>query len=122
MHKTPISQGEAYYKSVGEKNLEKVSAFLAQDVEFYSPMATLQGKEAVTTATSHFMDAISSLTIRAKFGDEHEALIVYEVAIPGVSNAFPGASWLRFKDDKIVRIQLFYDASLMQQKKKEIFS
>ena len=115
------AKGEAYYTLVGEKNVEGVKKILHPDVEFYGPLASLKGKEAVLEATSNFMKAINSLAIRAKFGTKDQAIIVYQVDIPGIANDFSGASLLSFCDRLIVRIELFYDASRFSEKKEEIF-
>ncbi len=104
-------KAEEYYKLIGTKNVEAIKKYLDSEVEFYSPLAILKGKEAVTAATSNFMNALKSLTIRAKFGSEDQAMIVYDVDIPGVADNFPGASLLTFRNNLIVRIELFHDTS-----------
>ncbi len=104
-------KAEEYYKLIGEKNVEEIKKYLDHDVEFYSPLATLKGKEAVVGATGNFMNAIASLKIRAKFDSEDQAMIVYDVDFPGVASNFPGASLLTFRNNLIVRIELFHDAS-----------
>lgn len=109
-----ISNGkkaEEYYKLIGEKDVEGIKKYLDHDVEFYSPLATLKGKEAVVGATGNFMNAIASLKIRAKFDSEDQAMIVYDVDFPGMTSNFPGASLLTFRNNLIVRIELFHDAS-----------
>ncbi len=68
------------------------------------------------------MNMIESLTIRTKFGAEDQAMIVYDVDIPGIAKGFPGALLLSFCDGLIVRIDLFYDGSCFLEKKEEIFS
>ena len=92
------------------------------DAELYSPMAVLKGKEAIVKATSNFMNSFESLTIRSQFGSSDQAMIVYDVDIPGISKDFPGASLMSFRDGLIVKIQLFYDSSRIVEKKEEIFS
>ena len=116
------ARGEEYYTLVGQKNVEGIKKYLHPDVEFYGPLASLKGKEAVIEATSHFMNSFKSLTIRAKFGAGDQAMIVYDVDVPGIAKDFPGASLLSFRDGIIVRIQLFYDGSRFLEKRKEIFS
>lgn len=109
-----ISNGmkaEEYYKLIGEKKVEGIEKYLDHDVEFYSPLATLKGKEAVVGATGNFMNAIESLKIRARFDSGNQAMIVYDVDFPGMASNFPGASLLTFRNNLIVRIELFHDAS-----------
>lgn len=102
---------EEYYKLIGEKNVEGLKKYLDAEVEFISPLATLKGKEAVAEATGNFMKAFKTLKIRAKFGSRDQAIIVYDVDMPGVANNFPGTSLLTFRNNLIVRIELFHDAS-----------
>lgn len=104
-------KAEEYYKLIGEKKVEGIKNYLDHDVEFYSPLATLKGREAVVEATGNFMNAIASLKIRAKFDSGDQAMIVYDVDFPGLSSNFPGASLLTFRNNLIMRIELFHDAS-----------
>jgi hypothetical protein len=122
METNNVTLAEEYYKLVGEKNAEEIRKYLHPDVEFSGPLATLKGREAVVEATSNFMNMVASLTIRAKFGTEEQAMIVYDSEIPGIAKEFPGASLLNFRDGLIVKIQLFYDGSRFIEKKEEIFS
>jgi hypothetical protein len=118
MEKSYATLAEEYYTLVGEKNGEEIKKYLHPDVEFKSPMASLKGKEAVINATSHFMNSIKSLKIRAKFDAGDQAMIVYDSVIPGLAEEFPGASLLKFRDGLIVRIQLFFDGSYFLEKRK----
>ncbi len=121
MRENSLLQAKKYYTLIGEKKIEDVKKFLHPDVKFYGPLATLEGKEAVERSIYNFMKSFSSLTIKAAFGDENEAVVLYDVDIPGISSHFPGASYLTFEDDLIVRIQLYYDGSPFGEMKKNIF-
>ncbi|MGA8163869.1 MAG: nuclear transport factor 2 family protein [Waddliaceae bacterium] len=122
MEANVVDRAEKYYQLISEKNIREIKGFLDANVEFSGPLATLQGKEAVIEATSNFMKMFKSLKIRAKFGTDDQAMIVYDVDIPEVIEKFPGASLLSFRDGLIVRIELFYDGSFFVEKKEEIFS
>ena len=122
MEKDNVARAVEYYTLVGEKNTQGVEKHLDPNVEFFSPLATLKGKKAVIESTSNFMKAFKSLTIRAKFGAKDQAIVVYNVDIPGISKDFPGASLLSFRDGLIVKIELFHDGAPFQKKKEEIFS
>lgn len=111
-----------YYKNVGAKNIEGIAKFLHPQVEFYGPLASMKGKEAVIDATSNFMNAITSLTIRAQFDSGNQTMVVYEVDMPGIAQDFPGASLMTFCEGMIVKIQLIYDGSRLLKKKDEIFN
>lgn len=121
MEKNNLERAEEYYTLVGEKNLEGIKKYLDDDVEFYGPLATLKGKKAIIEANSNFMKMFHSLKIRSKFSSGNQAMIVYDVDVPGIAKNFPGASLLTFRDGLIVKIELFYDGSPFLQKKEEIF-
>lgn len=120
--KNYAERAQEYYTLVGEKNVKGIQSYLHPDVELYSPLAAVKGKEGVVSATSNFMNALSSLRIRAKFGNEEQAMIVYDIDVPGIAKEFPGASLLTFRDGLIIKIQLFFDGSRFAEKKKEIYS
>lgn len=121
MEKDVIFRAKRYYELLGEKRIEELQEFLSPDVEWLGPLATLKGRSAVVEANRNFAQVFTSLTIRTKFSSGNQAMIVYDVDIPGISNEFPGASLLSFQNGVIVRIQLFYDGSRFREKKHEIF-
>lgn len=104
-----------YYHAIGNRDVPGFTKFLDPHVEFYSPLASLKGKEAVTQTTTNFMNAITSLRIRCAFDSKDQAMVVYDVDIPGLANTFPGASLLTFRNHLIVRVELFHDASLFKK-------
>ncbi|QLH35953.1 MAG: hypothetical protein HWD61_07260 [Parachlamydiaceae bacterium] len=63
------------------------------------------------------MNIFNSLEIRAKFGKNNQAMIVYDTDIPGIAKEFPGASLLTFQDGLIIKIELFHDASHFVERK-----
>ena len=105
--------GEAYYTALAEKNIEEVKKYLHPDIQFSDPQETIIGKEAVLKAAKGFTSFFKSLTIRAKFGSEDQALIVYEVEIPGLSKNLQAASLLNFQEGCISKIELFYDSKAL---------
>lgn len=115
-------KGKEYYTLISNKN-QDYQNYLHPDVELYGPLANLKGKEAVITSTGNFMKVFHSLKIRSSFGSDRQAVLVYDVDIPGISAHFPGVSLLTFEEGLIVRIELFYDGTPFSPKKKEeIFS
>ena len=101
--------GEAYYKALAEKNIEKVKRYLHPEVQFSDPQENVISKEAVLKAAQGFIGIFKSLTIRAQFGSENQAMIVYEVEIPGLPKKIQAASLLSFQEGLISKIELFYD-------------
>lgn len=106
---------QAYYTYMAAKNIDEVKKYLASEVEFFGPLSTLKGKEAVSDSIAYFMNTFSSLSIRATLGDENQAMVVYEVAFAGMDSV-PSVAWLTFQNRLITRIQLFFDASQFRKK------
>jgi ketosteroid isomerase-like protein len=102
--------GVAYYTALGKKDMEAVEKYLHPDIEFMDPQEKVIGKEAVLKAAKGFSGIFKSLTIRAKFGSENQAMIVYDVEIPGLAKNLQAASLLSFQDGLISKIELFYDS------------
>ena len=102
--------GVAYYTALGEKNIEKVKEYLHHDIQFTDPQEKVIGREAVLKAAQGFAGIFKTLTIRAQFGSEDQAMIVYEVEIPGLSKKLQAASLLSFQEGLISKIELFYDS------------
>jgi len=101
--------GVAYYTALGEKNIEKVKSCLHPEIQFSDPQETVKGRESVLAAAERFTTIFKGLTIRTQFGSEDQAMIVYEVEIPGLSKRLQAASLLSFQDGLISKIELFYD-------------
>lgn len=112
----------AYYTALGEKNIEGVKTFLHPDVLFTDPQEKVMGREAVLKAAKGFSAMFKTLIIRAKFNSEDQAMIVYEVDIPGLAKNLVAASLLSFDGSLISKIELIYDTGCFMAKKEEIFS
>lgn len=110
MNKTNEDTAEAYYITMGEKNLEGMEKYLHPHVEFISPFAKHKGKEAVLEAAKKFMSLFQTLTIRAKFGSNEQAVMVYDVGLSSPIRNIPTASLMTFQDGRIEKIELFFDA------------
>lgn len=117
MENNSMARAHAYYTLVGEKDVEGIKQYLHPDVKFSSPLSSCQGKDAVVKATTGFMNTFKSLSIRAKFGSEDQAIIVYDVDIPGIAQDFSGVSLVTFDDGLIAKIELFFDASSFRASK-----
>jgi hypothetical protein len=74
------------------------------------------GRENVLKAAEGFTCIFETLTIRAKFGSEDQAVIVYEVKIPGLSKNLTAASLLIFREGLISKIELIYDTRCFTEK------
>lgn len=110
MNQNNVDIAVAYYTAVGEKNIEVVAKYLHPDVEFVSPVSQLEGKEALLEATEKFASFLTSFKIRARFGSENQAMLVYDFGCPIPPGTFTAAVLLTFKGALISKIEPFFDA------------
>lgn len=108
------SIGVAYYTALGQKDLEEVKKYLHPDIQFTDPQEKVVGREAVLKAAKGFSNIFKALTIRSQFGSPDQAMIVYDVEIPGLAHKLHAASLLSFQDGLISKIELFYDMSRLK--------
>lgn len=88
-----------------------VKKYLHPDIQFADLQEKVIGREAVLKAAKGFTDIFKTLTIRAEFGSEDRAMIVYEVEIPCLAKNLQAASLLSFREGLISNIELFYDST-----------
>lgn len=115
-----IAIAEAYYRAMGEKNIEGIDKHLHSDVLFVGPLAEIRGKIGVLESAKAILNFFKTLTIRATFGSEDQVMIAYDLDCPAPIEKFRVAALLTFKEDLITKIELFYDASPFQRKDEEI--
>ncbi len=104
-----ILKAEAYYNAICAKDLAQVAEYLHPDVHLLSPVNDKRGKEAVLAAVGQFMNYLKGMTIRARFASENQAVLIYDAQFPGMADLLRSTAFFTFKDDLIVRIELFFD-------------
>ncbi len=70
MTKNYMEIGEAYYTTVGKKDIEGLKSYLHPEIQLIGPLANVKGKEAVLEAIKGFTNFFKTLTIRAKTGSQ----------------------------------------------------
>jgi hypothetical protein len=100
-----------------QKNLDEVKKYLHPEIQFTDPQEKVMGREAVLKAAQGFTCIFKTLTIHAKFASEDQAMIVYDVEIPGFTKNLRAASLLSFKEGLISKIDLIYDSRCFLEEK-----
>ena len=118
---TNIDLAVAYYTAMHNKDLAGLDKYLHSDVRFIGPMAESKGKEAVLKAAEGFMNFFKSITIRAQFGSGNQAMLAYDLDCPAPVGTLRAATLFTFDDGLIKTLELFYDATLFQKHREEIF-
>jgi ketosteroid isomerase-like protein len=105
-----MASAEAYYQAMNGKDLAGMARNLHPDVRFISPLADLNGKQAVLDAAKRLLTLLKSVGVQAKFGSESQAMLTYDLDFAEPIGICRTAALMTFKDGLIARIELFFDA------------
>lgn len=121
MSKNYADIGAAYYTAWGEKNVAAMGVLLHPDVQIIGPLAETVGKEVILEGLRRGAAHFNTLNIRAKFSSGDQAMVVLDLHSPAPVGITRSASLLTFRDGLIAKIELFFDASPMQNMKEKIW-
>lgn len=111
-----------YYGAIQAKDFDTIASYLGEEIYLISPLAEINGKEEVLTAAKNFGGMLKEIHIRSKFSDHDQVMLAYDMIVPEPIGKFQAAALIDFKNNKITRIELFYDARAFEVKKDDIFS
>ena len=117
MNNNNLTVAEAYYTAMSEKNVMGMGKHLHPDIHFLGPLAEIKGKEEFLEAAKGFTSFFKTLTIRAKFGSEDQAMLVYDLDFPAPIGKLPTAALLTFQEGLISKIELFCDGRPFEREK-----
>ena len=98
-----------YVEAVGDKELGRVEALLAPDVEFTGPSMTLSSAAEVLTALRRIGAILVRNEIRRVFVDDHEACVIYDFVTDTAIGTVPIVEWLRIEGGRIRSVNVYYD-------------
>lgn len=107
---------EAYYKALGQKNVEGIAEYLHRDVQLIGPLAKISGRETVLEAARKFTALFTRLQVRTSCGSKDQAMVVYDLDCPPPIGSFSTAVLMTFKEGLILKIELFFDARPFEKK------
>jgi hypothetical protein len=116
-----LGLAESYYNAMLAKDFNRMASYLHDNVQFIGPLAEMHGKDAVVTAAKNFGGILQDIQIRSRFAAGDQIMLAYDMVVPAPIGKFRAAVLMEFTDWLISKIELFYDASLFQEKKSEIF-
>jgi ketosteroid isomerase-like protein len=105
-----MASAEAHYQAMNSKDPAGMARTLHPDVRFISPLADLNGKEAVLDAAKRLLTLLKGVKVHAKFGSESQAMLTYDLDFAEPMGICRTAVLMTFKDGLIARIELFFDA------------
>lgn len=116
-----LNSAVAYYTAMNAKDLSVLEKYLHPEVQMISPLAQVEGKDAVLNSVKNFLPVFDQLTIRTQCDGGDQVMLAYDLNCPAPFGVVRGAVLLTFKDGLIIGYELFYDARPFAQKKEEIF-
>ena len=122
MNQNNVAIAKAFYTAFGEKNVWVMEKYLHPNVQLITPLAKLEGKEAYLEAAKNFTSFFNALTLRAKFGEGDQALVVYDLECPLPVGQVSGAALMTFQEGLIIRNELFHDTSPFNKIKDELLA
>ncbi|MGA2650035.1 MAG: nuclear transport factor 2 family protein [Terracidiphilus sp.] len=111
-----VDTAVAYYQAMNRKDLAEMSRHLHPDIQLVSPLDSLTGRQAVLDAAQRFLPAVKNIDVRAQFGSEKQAMLVYDMVFNEPLGVCRTAALITFQGDLIVRNELFFDARPFERK------
>ena len=97
-----------YVEAIAGKNVDAIISVSADDVVCTSPIGRITGTQKFREFHGGFARMLKTVTILAIYGDDHQAVVVYNADTHPVANAIV-AELLKMKDGKIASTDVIYD-------------
>lgn len=104
---TTADLARAFTEAWARHDMDTAAGYLADDVVFDGPIQHTSGKEAYVTALTTFLRVVTGVKILAAFGDDQQALIMYDLRT--ALGTLTSAELLTFRNGKIVADRLTFD-------------
>ena len=111
-----LKTAEDYYAAMLVKDFDKMASFLNDEVHFISPLAEMQGKEAVVSSAKNLSQILDKIQIRSKFASGDQIMMAYDFLFPTLDVSLRSAVLMEFKNGQIIKIELFFDSKPFEQK------
>jgi ketosteroid isomerase-like protein len=98
----------AYYEAWTSKDVDRAMAYIAEDIVCEAPAGRIDGAEAYRAFIGPFAQMLISASVIGAYGDQEQALIMYDTATTLVANA-PGAECVTVQNGKITYSRFLFD-------------
>lgn len=107
-HANPAARTRAFTEAWAGHDMETAAGFVTDDVTFDGPAGHAEGKTTYMEGLDTFARAVTGVRILAAFGDETQALIMYELDTAPFGN-LTCAELHTYRDGKIATDLFTYD-------------
>ncbi|GIG65283.1 nuclear transport factor 2 family protein [Phytomonospora endophytica] len=105
---TALRTALAYHHAWTGGDFEDAMAFIADDIVCLGPAGRVEGAAAFRDFMGPFSKIATKVELRAAFGDDTNAVVVYDTDTVPVKDA-PGAEWVTVEDGRITRMRIIFD-------------
>ncbi|MBR0825489.1 nuclear transport factor 2 family protein [Bradyrhizobium manausense] len=108
--RTALAIARTYVEAIVNKDVEAIISNAADNVVCTSPIGRIAGTEAFRGFHAGFARMIKKITVLAAYGDDVQAVIVYNAETHPVPNSIV-AELIKVKNGKIASTDVIYDAT-----------
>ncbi len=105
---TALATALAYHEAWKDRDLERALSYIADDIVCDAPAGRLEGADAYRAFLTPFFRILKGTTLLAAFGDDDQALIMYDAETIPVPSA-PGAECVTVRNGRIVYSRFLFD-------------
>jgi hypothetical protein len=98
----------AYHRAWTGGDFERAMDYIADDIVCLAPAGRIEGIDAFRRFMGPFAGSLTGSSLVAAFGDDEQAVVVYETATMPVADA-PGAECVTVKDGRITHMRIIFD-------------
>jgi len=109
----------AYLDAVAKKDLGRLEALVAPDVQFIGPAATRNGIRELREAFERIGAIHVRSDIQRVFSDGNEVCVIYDF-VTDTAGTLPTIEWIKLDRGRIASIKLYYDQVPWQQMREEL--
>lgn len=110
---TPLDVAIKFTKAWTSHDLEAAAEFVSDDVVFDGPLQQSTGSEPYLKGLSSLSGEVGDFRILAAFGDDHQALMMYDLMTKSFGT-LTCAKLFTIRKGKIVRDKLTFDSHLIR--------
>src|SRR3954468_20644083 len=104
----------AYHRAWTGQDLDLAMTYIADDIVCDAPAGRIEGAAAYRAFLEPFAGMLTGATMIAAFGDDKQAMIMYDTASPLVASA-PGAECVTVEGGRITYSRFLFDRLPFQQ-------
>lgn len=105
-----LAIARTYLNAIANRDVETILSISAPDIVCRSPIGQLSGIERFRGFQEGFARMVTKLTVLAVYGDDEQAVVVYDVESHPVPHAVT-AELIKVKDGKLASTEVIYDAT-----------